>query len=540
MFVPVLVAASAVGLGLLLGLATAGVGKVVGPLRTFALTTALAVAGTHLLPEAFHELGAVGLAVFALGLSLPSILRLVQSLRPHHGGHGGDSALEFGYAGLLVHHVADGLGLGAYGRGEALELDVLLALAVHTVPLVAVVTLAYRSASGTRAAVYRSLGLAAASLLGIAVSVAVSPERAHEFEAWVAAGVAGLLVHVVTHDLDRDLPSSTPARLFDVLAAVAGIAVSLAAAHEDVLGLLKSGARLLEIASYTTPPLVLAFLLAAAVDKWLPLRPEWALLSLRRTLLLREHPERLRALPRRQAYGQLVLAYALGFEAILISLWLAGPIAEGLRLAGVLVLALGASRLLPGGSHIATPVPESAAEHTFLQLFVDAARRTSPWLVTSILLTAVLDASLGPQALAPTGAPWVTIVIVALLALSAQVEAAAATPVLAVLVHQGLPVGAALAGWIVIAAPGEAGLLALLGIKPRPIALMLGATVVVGTLLGCAVELVGASFAPLAAAELAGSVGLPAALIFGATVAYAIWKHGLRGWLGSVLAHEHH
>ena len=121
-------------------------------------------------------------------------------------GKGGQTALEFGYAGLLVHHVADGLGLGAYGAGEQLELDVLLALAVHTVPLVAVVTLAYRGAAGTRAAVWRSFGLAAASLMGIAVSAAVTPEQAHEFEAWVAAAVAGLLVHVVTHDLDRDLP----------------------------------------------------------------------------------------------------------------------------------------------------------------------------------------------------------------------------------------------------------------------------------------------------------------------------------------------
>jgi ZIP family zinc transporter len=538
-FVPVVVAVSAVGLGLLLGLAPAGVARIVGPLRTFALTTALAVAGTHLLPEAFHELGAIGLAVFALGLSLPSMLRLVRGLRPHGGSHGGQTALEFGYAGLLVHLVADGLGLGAYGAGEQLELDVLLALAVHTVPLVAVVTLAYRDASGTRAAVWRSLGLAAASLMGIAVSVAVSPEQAHEFEAWVAAAVAGLLVHVVTHDLDRDLPSSAPARVADALAAVAGIAVSLAAAHEEPLGLLSGASRLLEIVSYTTPPLVLAMLLAAAVDKWLPLRPGWALLSLRRSLLLREHPERLRALPRRQAYAQLALAFAIGFDAILISLWLAGPMAEGLRLTGALALALGVASLLRSGSHVATPVPESAAEHSFLSLFVDAVARTSPWLVTSLLLAAVLDSSLGPQALAPQAGPWLSIVVVSLLALPVQVDAAAAAPLLALLVHHGLPAGAAVAGWVVIAAPGESSLLALLGRKSGAIALMLGATLLAGVAVGSGVELLGVTFAPLVAGTLAESLGLPAALVFGVTVAYVIWKRGLRGWLGSVLSHEH-
>jgi hypothetical protein len=537
-FIPALVAVSAVGLGLLLGLAPSGAGRIVGPLRTFALTTALAVAGTHLLPEAFHELGAVGLAVFALGLSLPSILRLVRGLAPSAGSRR-DAALEFGYAGLLVHHVADGLGLGAYGRGGALELDVLLALAVHTVPLVAVVALAYRSAAGTRAAVVRSIGLAGASLVGIFVSASVSTEQAHLFEAWVAAAVAGLLVHVVTHDLDRDLPHTTPARLVDVLAALAGIAVSLAAAEQQAFELLKSALRVLEVLFYVAPPLVLAFALAAALDKWLPLRPSWALLSLRRALLLRDHPERLRALPPRQAFGHLVLAFALGFDAILVSLWLAGPLAEVARLFGVLALALAASRCLPAGSHIVTPVPESAAEKTFVSLFADAVARTSPWIVTAVLLTAMLDASLGAQALKPEGAPWLSVILVAVLSLSVQVEAAAAAAVLAVLVHHGLPAGAALAGWVVIAAPGERALLLLLGGKTRSVLVLLAATLAVGIGLGCLVELAALRFDAFVAGGFAGGLGLPAALLFALPVVYSVWTNGLRGWLGAVLSHDH-
>ncbi|HEV8244680.1 MAG TPA: hypothetical protein VGP93_02895, partial [Polyangiaceae bacterium] len=242
MLVPALIAVAAVGLGLALGLVPSGAGRVVGPLRTFALTAALAVAATHLLPEAFATLGGVGLVVFACGLSLPAALRLLRDTAGPRASQHHDEALEFGYAGLLVHHVADGLGLGAYGGGERpLQLDVLLALAVHTVPLVAVLSLAYSRAAGVRVAVLRSAGLALASVLGVLVSALVTAAQAERFEAWVAAGVAGLLVHVVTHDLERDLPDSTGWRLLDLAAALAGIGVSLAAAAKTAPETLLSG-----------------------------------------------------------------------------------------------------------------------------------------------------------------------------------------------------------------------------------------------------------------------------------------------------------
>ncbi len=122
------------------------------------------------------------------------------------------------------------MGLGAYGgAGGHVDLDVLLALAVHTVPLVAVVTLAYRAQSGVRAACLRSAGLALASVVGVVASSSVSEEASHHFSAWVAAGVAGLLVHVVTHDLERDLPTGTGARLFDLAAALLGVIVTVGA-----------------------------------------------------------------------------------------------------------------------------------------------------------------------------------------------------------------------------------------------------------------------------------------------------------------------
>src|SRR5690606_12587860 len=121
-------------------------------LRTFALVSALAVVLAQLLPDALGAIGMWAVAVFGAGFALPS---LTDKLAASAGRRGGSLGLELGFVGLLVHQLADGVALGAYG-GEAHEGhghgDVLFALSAHTVPLVALVTLAYQRRSDTRAA----------------------------------------------------------------------------------------------------------------------------------------------------------------------------------------------------------------------------------------------------------------------------------------------------------------------------------------------------------------------------------------------------
>jgi hypothetical protein len=238
--VPSLVAALAVGLGLLLGLGSSRASRGVGALRTFAFAAALTVALTHLLPEALAELGAPAVLLFAASSVAPAWGRILVGTRGHDHGDGSHAALSAGYAGLLVHHIGDGLGLGAYSElpgGPTAHADVLLALAVHTVPLVAVVTLAFRSLSGTRAAVGRAAGLAAASIAGVVLSTAVPEHLVHSLSAWIAAGVAGLLMHVVIHDLGRDLPTTPAARALDVAAAIVGVATSMLGADAALVAL---------------------------------------------------------------------------------------------------------------------------------------------------------------------------------------------------------------------------------------------------------------------------------------------------------------
>jgi hypothetical protein len=243
----------------------------VGALRTFAFAAALTVALTHLLPEALAELGAPAVLLFAATSVAPAWGRILVRSRCQDHDHGGHAALSAGYAGLVVHHVGDGLGLGAYSElpgGPSAHADVLLALAVHTVPLVAVVTLAFRSLSGTRAAVGRAAGLAGASIGGVILSTAVPEHLVHALSAWIAAGVAGLLMHVVTHDLGRDLPTTPAARALDLAAAAVGIATSMLGADADLVALRSELSRvLLELLLLGAPALVAGWALALLIGR---------------------------------------------------------------------------------------------------------------------------------------------------------------------------------------------------------------------------------------------------------------------------------
>jgi hypothetical protein len=194
----------AVALGTGLGLAPIGSPKPVAVLRSFALIAGLVVVFAHILPEAVHAIGiGFALLVFAAGAVLPIGLERLLHGRPTDGA---DIGLELGFWGLMVHHVADGLALGAIARisdGPFSHLDVLVALVAHTVPLVAVVAAAYARREGRRGAAFRCAGFAVASGAGLWLASWVDAGVMEAFEAWISAAVAGLLVHVAVHDLKR-------------------------------------------------------------------------------------------------------------------------------------------------------------------------------------------------------------------------------------------------------------------------------------------------------------------------------------------------
>lgn len=225
-----------------------------GLLRTFAATAAAAVVLTHLLPDALGEVGLWGGLAFLLGLLGPLLLHpLTERLASRRRDLSRQRlALEAGFIGLLVHHVGDGLGIGTYAAlpgGVLAHLDVTLALVAHTVPLVAVVTLAYRGEYGLGVALRRAGLLAVASAVGVGISFAVPAAALVSGAAWIGALVSGVLLHVVTHDWLEDLPTTEVARVADLGAAALGLSLMLIGGDEP--GHAGSGRELLAAAVAT-------------------------------------------------------------------------------------------------------------------------------------------------------------------------------------------------------------------------------------------------------------------------------------------------
>jgi hypothetical protein len=261
------VAVLAVALGAALTAASGARPVVLGLLRTFAATAAAAVVLTHLLPDALGSVGLWGGLSFLVGLLGPLALHpLTERLASRNVSLSKSRlALEAGFIGLLVHHVGDGLGIGAYAAlpgGVLGHLDVILALIAHTVPLVAVVTLAYRKEYDLRVAFRRAGALGAASALGVLGSFAIPAATLASLAGWIGALVSGVLLHVVTHDWLEDLPRSEGAKLADLAAAALGLSLVLLGGHEHAHD---GGRELLEVAQRTAqagaPPLLVAVLL---------------------------------------------------------------------------------------------------------------------------------------------------------------------------------------------------------------------------------------------------------------------------------------
>ena len=254
MLLALIVAVLAVALGAALTAVSAARPAVLGLLRTFAATAAAAVVLTHLLPDALSGAGLWGGLLFLAGLLGPLVLHpLTERLASRQSELSpARLALEAGFIGLLVHHVGDGLGIGAYAAlpgGVLAHLDVILALIAHTVPLVAVVTLAYRSEYGLAVALRRVGGLGLASALGVGVSFAVPAATLAAAAAWIGALVSGVLLHVVTHDWLEDLPKSERTRALDLGAAALGLSLVLLGGQEP--GHASAGRELWQVARAT-------------------------------------------------------------------------------------------------------------------------------------------------------------------------------------------------------------------------------------------------------------------------------------------------
>lgn len=581
---PLAAALGSVSLGAALGLLPGPKGLWLGPIRSFALTASVAVVLTHLLPEAYGALGVRALVVFAVGLLLPSLVKGL-SVRLRRG-QGERAGLELGYVGLLVHQVGDGLSMGALSEHDHVghdHHDVVLALAAHTVPVAAMVVLAFGGAARKYQAGARAVGLGLSAALGVVLGHWVTA-GVDQVVAWVAGLTAGLVLHVVAHDLRQSPPRGALERTLDLGAALLGAAVGALGSfgsHGHHHAEPSSGALLARLAHFAFdagPALLLAWTLGALLsaawssrsDAGGAPRAAWALGA--GALRARSSGARgggaldlgawafaapLSSLP----FALLSLVFLgapLTFAALVTTAllaWVSGALlgsapvsdadGQGTRegdasRAGVAAhgarderpageVALDPSRVAPNGP---TPSSLTARSQRALALLVD---HQGAWMVLGLALAAGLEQVMPPGAL--RGSPGLLVLWVGILLMLAQVSAPAAVPVAAVSIAKGLPPGAVLAVLIL----GAALRLRLL----RELAARSGARaagVVALWVLGAAALWALSAWLPLGgehtrAAVTPHSHGLISRLatwVLVLLVVSRIWRQGIRAWVSEL------
>jgi uncharacterized membrane protein YraQ (UPF0718 family) len=500
-----------------------------------------------------------------------------------------DLGLELGYIGLLLHHVGDGIGLGLYA-GPLHEghhhYDVLAALAGHTVPLTALVVLAFRTHRGPFNAALRALGIALSTLVGVGLASLLSGSSFGVWEPWLTALVGGLLLHVVAHGWPVEPVPTRSSRLMDFAALAAGAGMLSIGGHSHAgehgaadprQGMVTAGVGLL---LESAPPLLLGLAMAALLMSWSERQARfgsvWPAGRMREALrglylaIVRPQPgcgalHQAQALRTRGAgialsTAVLIAAPALGLETFALGTKLLGWRLAGLRavgsvLAALLMALVMSSSPVRGANSNRMAEPGLAFEHTSPAGWV---RRTlshfdaftygmGAWIALGLLAAAYVQAALEPAALSALALSGLDIALISILALPGYLSAAAATPLAAVLVGNGISPGAALAGLLLAPATSIGVFLwfrATCGVRRAAFghAILCSVAGVLALVANAVLPRVAPSLVTRGVRE---SVGLPgahgviaylAAATLIALVARGIWRKGLRAWLAPLNA----
>lgn len=226
---PIVIVVGSVALGAVLGLVAPGRSRLLDAIRTFAVVSAVAVVVGRLIPDAVSAAGPSVLLAVAAAFLAPWLIERAAHEDPEHD-HSSTMGLELSYWGLMLHKLGDGFALGSF-TGDAHvghhHGDVLTAIAVHSVPVTALITLAFTAAHGRNSGIRRAIGLAVAGTIGVVVAQRTSLGGWTQGEPWIEAIVSGLLLHVVTHDWAHEHDRPALPGWPQVIAIAAGVSVLL-------------------------------------------------------------------------------------------------------------------------------------------------------------------------------------------------------------------------------------------------------------------------------------------------------------------------
>ena len=574
-----------VALGAILGFVRGPMERTVGPVRTFAVVAAVAVALSTLMPESLAALGMWAFVVLGVAFALPAVIeRIMVRGHDHHVEQRRHRiGLDVSFIGLLIHQIGDGVGQGIYGAptppNEA-HPDVVLAIAVHSIPVAAFVVLAYRARVGSAVAVQRAVALGVAGAAGVLMTRLVPSQTLQSWEPWTAAAVAGLLLHVVTHGWPLEPIRTTTGRVLDLGAVIAGGAVVFlghdshggAEGGPDLRG--ATFHALIDLALETAPILLIGLVIASFLQLWgskVPARMHGARTHWGQALQGAAVGAPLpicacgvlpiaQMLSRRGAPAAFVIAFLiatpeLGVDTFVLSFQFLGWRFALLRIVAALLLAIVAAilvaRVSPPSAHSALPGAALTEEGSgpwpsrALHVLDDLLQHVGPWTFLGLIAAAYTQAALPPGELLGLAETGLDVLIVSVIAIPSYVCASSATPLAAILMAKGLSPGAALVGLLL----GPATNIATVGwmrahFGTRAAIWGIGGLLVaawaIAALVNATPWLWPVMLPPTGQTHEHGWPSIAATVALFALVLRGIWRSGLRAWvdsLGQALSH---
>lgn len=440
----------------------------------------VAIAGLvvmHIVPESVELAGWIAVGGVAVGVWLPTLIehRLRSMARQVH-----NVTLVLGLVAIAVHAFTDGLALGsdagAHSDGHMLP----MAVVVHRLPVGLTVWFLLRPLYGMRIATAVLALMAAATTAGFVSGGAVLAALEGRIWGLFQALVAGSLLHVVLHR-SYPVPAGTvPAstrRWQSGLGAAAGLVlVVLTTRGHDLGPNLDAGLHVFYVlARESAPALLLAYIAAGLVYGLMPRgTAAWmgrgshlsqaargmafglplpicscGVVPIYRSLVVA-------GVPATAAMAFLVATPELSLDAILISLPLLGGEFTVVRVAAAAAVALCTGWLVGPFARTLVRGRSAQADDADIQPVGQRLRRglaqglgevvdtTAPWILVGLAMAAVAHTLVGGRwdAIVPAG---FEVEFFALLGMPVYVCASGATPLVAVLIHNGVSPGAALA-----------------------------------------------------------------------------------------------
>ena len=490
---------------------------------------------TLIMPHAFAIAGWLTLVFLAAGMGLPALSERIfhYSVERTHL-----AALFLGILGLGLHALTDGAAIGAgrtyvHSSGNLLALGVLL----HRIPIGLTIWWFVRPRYGTRVALFLLALIGVGTCIGFALAPAILVPLSTGGLALFQAFVAGSLLHIVLHR--SHVPSNGCSHghgggwwegLGNGLGAA--LALFLIYQHNPQSSNWFVGFRdtFVELALESAPALLLAYIAAGFVTvfmpqsyiRWVSGGSSWRQ-SLRGVavglplpvcscgVVPLYHSMIRKGVPPAAAMAFLIATPELGIDAIFLSLPLLGGTMTGVRVAAAAIVALLIGSLIGRLTQISGSAQEShesvetgSGQGSWRKLrssltdgLGELVDHTGPWILVGMLIAAALHPVLQANGFGELP-PGLEVPLLALLGIPLYVCASGATPLVAVLLANGVSPGAALAFLLTGPATNFTTFGVLTRLHGRKIALLFGlATFAITVGLGYLTNLAAPTYQPL-------------------------------------------